>query len=153
MGDARRIVDEWLAAQPELDVERLDDHTWATMLAGESKRTIPVTVAMTSQHLTVQSFFMRAPDEQADQLYRYLLSRHTRSYVLRFAVTDEGDILLLGLLPVQAVTASELDTLFGQLLTVADDAFATALRLGFTSYIEREQAWRAKTGLPRNPIT
>ena len=151
--EIRDLVDAWLTDQPELEVERLDQHTWATMLTGEQKRTIPVTLSVSAQHLTVQSFFMRAPDEQADRLYGYLLGRHLRSYVLRFAVTGQGDLLLIGLLPLRAVVADELDTLFGQLLTVADEAFATALRLGFSSYIEREQAWRERTGLQRNPIT
>ena len=43
--------------------------------------------------------------------------------------------------------AEELDRTLGQLLSVADDAYWPAIRLGFTEYIEREQAWREKVGL------
>jgi hypothetical protein len=69
------------------------------------------------------------------------------------AVADEGDVLLVGVLPNRAVDDAELDRVLGQLLATADEAFDTALRLGFASYIEREQAWRARVGAPRNPIT
>jgi hypothetical protein len=51
------------------------------------------------------------------------------------------------------VTAAELDRTLGQLLAAADDTYWPAIRLGFNTYIEREQAWRSKVGLARNPIS
>jgi hypothetical protein len=149
---ARAVVADFLAAA-DLGGQRLDDATWFVQLAGERKRTIPVYLEVGERHLAVQSFFMRAPDENEGELYRYLLGRHLRSYVLRFAVAETGDVLIVGVVPLAAVTAEELDRLLGQLLSVADDAFDRALRLGFASYIEREQAWRERTGAPRNPIS
>jgi len=56
-------------------------------------------------------------------------------------------------LPLHAVTTAEIDRLLGQVLQAADDAFNVALRMGFASYIEREQAWREKVGVGRNPIS
>jgi hypothetical protein len=145
-------VEQFLEAT-ELEVDQIDDATWFTMLAGERKRTVPVYLEVGERHLTLQSFFMRAPDENEGPLYRYLLGRHLRSYVLRFAVAESGDLLLVGVVPHLAVTSEELDRLLGQLLSAADDAFDTALRLGFAGYIEREQEWRERTGQGRNPIT
>lgn len=136
-----------------LEHEQVDDRTWHTMLAGERKRTVPVYLEVGARHLTIQSFFMRAPDENEGPLYRYLLGRHLRSYVYRFAVAETGDLLIVGVVPLAAVTSEELDRLLGQLLSLADDAFNSALRRGFASYIEREQQWRARTGQRRNPIT
>jgi hypothetical protein len=145
-------VEAYLEAT-ELPLDRIDEATWFTMLAGERKRTVPVYLEVGERHLTVQSFFLRAPDENEGALYAYLLSRHLRSYVLRFALAETGDILLVGVVPHLAVTEEELDRLLGQLLSAADDAFERALRLGFASYIELEQGWRARSGLPRNPIS
>lgn len=150
---AVEAVEAWFAAQPDLRHERQDTHAWFTQLAGEHKRTIPVHVAVSEQQLVVQSFFMRAPDENFSELYGYLLRRGLRSYVLRFALSDEGDVLLVGILPHRAVTVAELDRVLGQLLATADEAFDVALRLGFASYIEREQAWRRSVGAPPNPVT
>jgi hypothetical protein len=148
---ARAVVDRWVAAH-DGPVDR-DGDRWMVMLAGEHKRTIGVTLSVGDHTLTAQSFFMRAPDEDREHVYDLLLRRHMRSYTLRFALHPDGDVLLVGVLPLAAVTDVELDRMLGQLLDVADATFDEALRRGFASYISREQAWREQTGLPRNPIT
>ena len=151
--DPAAQIDEWFASQPQLDVERLGDDGWLTVLAGERKRAIPVYFELGSHTLVVESFFMTAPDERHDEVFRYLLQRNLRTYTLRFAVYDNGDIMIVGVVPRHAVTTDEIDRTMGQLLSVADDSYWPAIRLGFTEYIEREQAWRSKVGLGRNPIT
>ena len=150
---AATLVQEWLAAQPDLDAERAGERSWLAVLAGERKRTIPVYLEVGEHTLAVESFFMRAPDENQAEVYRRLLERNMRTYVLRFALGPGGDVMLVGLLPLHALTAEELDRLMGQLLEAADGAFDEALRAGFASYIEREQAWRERVGAGRNPIT
>jgi hypothetical protein len=150
---ARAAVDRWGRDNPEPGLDADGDDRWFVMLSGEHKRTIPVLLQLGGHSLEVQSFFMRAPDENEAELYAYLLRRHLRTYVLRFALHPDGDVLLVGVLPLEAVTTEGIDRLLGQLLVAADDAFDQALRLGFGSYIEREQAWRARVGLGRNPIS
>ncbi len=146
-------VTAFLEEHPELEAEQTADQVWFLRLRGEHKRTISVRLELGAHTLTVQSFFLRAPDENEAELYAYLLRRHLRSYVLRFALHPDGDLLLMGALPRESVTTAELDRLLGQVLALADDAFDQALRLGFAGYIEREQRWRERVGAPRNPIT
>jgi hypothetical protein len=148
---ARAVVERWLAAN-DVDAER-EGERWTLMLHGERKRTLGVTLSLGDHTLIVQSFFMRAPDEDIAAVYALLLRRNLRSYTLRFALHPDGDVLLVGVVPLDAVTDVELDRVLGQLLAVADETFDEALRLGFAGYIEREQAWRSASGLPRNPIT
>jgi hypothetical protein len=148
---AHAVVEQWLAAR-EISAEH-DGQQWMIMLHGERKRTVAVTLSIGDHTLVLQAFFMRAPDEDAAAVYALLLRRNLRSYTLRFALHPDGDVLLVGVVPLEAVTDVELDRLLGQLLAVADDTFDEALRLGFAGYIEREQAWRSASGLPRNPIT
>jgi hypothetical protein len=152
---AAEVIAGWFAQQPSLDVERLErgEGAWLSQLSGERKRTIPVYLELGAHNLAIQSFFMRAPDENEAEVYRFLLQRNLRTYVFRFALSHEGDVLILAVLPLPAVTPDELDRVMGQLLVVADEAFNPALRAGFTTYIEREQAWREKVGTGRNPIT
>lgn len=152
-GGTERAVDAWFAAQPDLELERPSEHSWLTVLTGERKRTIPVYLELGTHTLVVESFFMTAPDERHDEVYRYLLQRNLRTYTLRFALYGTGDVMLVGVLPRHAVTIDEIDRTMGQLLSVADDSYWPAIRLGFTSYIEREQTWRAGLGMARNPIT
>ncbi|MDP8978178.1 MAG: YbjN domain-containing protein [Actinomycetota bacterium] len=146
-------VDAWFEAHPELPVERSAPGRWATVLQGEHKRGIGVHLSLGEDRLVVWSHFVQAPDENEAAFFGYLLRRNLRTYVLRFAVDDAGDVVLVGLLPAGAVTVDGLDTLMGQLLVAADEAFDTALRLGFATYIDAEQAWRARGGLAPNPIT
>jgi hypothetical protein len=153
MQRAAEAVAAWSADQDELDVVDEGEGRWFVMLSGEHKRTIPVLLQLGEHTLDVQSFFMRAPDENERDLYAFLLRRNLRTYLMRFALHPDGDILLVGLLPCDSVTPATLDLLLGQLLIAADEAFDQALRLGFRSYIEREQQWRERVGLGRNPIT
>ena len=150
--DVAGAIDAWFA-QSDQEVERVGENGWVTVLAGERKRTIPVYLELGSHTLIVESFFMTAPDERHDEVYRYLLQRNLRTYTMRFALYDSGDIMLVGVIPRHAVTVEELDRTLGQLLTVADDSYWAAIRMGFTGYIEREQAWREKVGIGRNPIS
>src|SRR3712207_4906828 len=150
--DVAAVIDEWFE-QSGQDVERVGDSGWITVLAGERKRTIPVYLEVGDHTVVIESFFMSAPDERHDEVYRYLLQRNLRTYTMRFALYDSGDVMLVGVVPKHAVTAEELDRTMGQLLSVADDSYWSAIRMGFTAYIEREQAWREKVGLGRNPIS
>lgn len=150
---AIEAIRAWFDGQPDLPLDVAGDAAWSTMLSGVNKRTIPMRISVGDSTLIVESHFMRAPDENADQLYELLLKRHQRSYVLRFCIYDSGDVALVAVLPLRAVTVDEVDRLAGALLTTADETYNAALRLGFTSYIEREQAWREQSGLSRNPIS
>lgn len=146
-------VHEWFADHPQLPVERAGDEGWFTTLTGENKRTIGMFLSVGDHTLIVESHFMRAPDENAEALYELLLKRNQRTYVMRFCVYDSGDVMLVGVVPLAAVTVEEIDRMAGALLTTADETYNAALRLGFAGYIEREQAWRQSAGLGRNPIT
>ena len=150
--DVAAAIEQWFT-QSELEVDRFGEHAWLVVLSGERKRTIPVYLELGSHTLVIESFFLSAPDERHDEVYRYLLQRNVRTYTLRFALYDSGDVMLVGVLPRHAVTTAELDRTLGQLMTVADESYWPAIRMGFTSYIEREQAWRKRVGLGRNPIT
>ncbi len=151
--DAARAVEDWLSAAPDLAVQRPRPGAWLTALAGERKRSIPVYLELGGHTLAVESFFLAAPDEREVEVYRLLLDRHLRTYTCRFARAPTGDLLLVAVIPRHAVTVAELDRTLGQLLVTADETYWPAIRLGFHTYIEREQAWRASVGLGRNPIT
>ena len=52
-------------------------------------------------------------------------------YGVAFALDAVGDVYLVGRLPLDAVTADELDRLLGCVLEYADGTFDTLLELGF----------------------
>ncbi len=61
-------------------------------------------------------------------------------------------MLLVGRVPLEGVDEAALDELLGVVLALADDVFDRVLTIGFASYVEAEQRWRAREGLPPNPV-
>jgi hypothetical protein len=140
-------------AQSGLDLEEVGPGVWMTSLAGQWKRTIPVLLRIEDRSLHVESLLCRAPDEGHERVYRYLLTRNQRPSPLRFALDDDGDIVMVGWLPLVALDEVTFDRLLGLLLTTADEVFNAVLRRGFGSYIAAEQEWRAANDLPPNPVS
>jgi len=85
-------------------------------------------------------------DENAAELYKFLLGRNAKMYGVSFAVDQVGDVFIVGHLPLASVTADEVDRLLGCVLTYADENFDRALEIGFASSIRREWAWRVSRG-------
>jgi len=96
--------------------------------------------------LLVEAFVVRKPDENVEEFHRFLLRRNARMYGVAFSTDAAGDVYLVGRLPLQAVTADEVDRILGAVLQYADEAFDPLLELGFASSIRREWAWRQKNG-------
>jgi hypothetical protein len=86
---------------------------------------------------------MRRPHESQADFYAMLLRANMRTYGVRFAIDDAGDVFLVGRVPIEGVTDAELDRLLGAVLTHADEMFMPALQVGFASYLARDMAWRA----------
>jgi hypothetical protein len=124
--------------------EELSDGRWFLRLAGERKLGIGVHLAVGDRTLRVESFFMRAPEEQRERLYHDLLLRQATSYVLRFTLDEAGDLFLVGQVPLRAITPEEVDRVVGAVLDLADAAYLPAVEIGFASSIAAEKAWRAR---------
>jgi hypothetical protein len=148
---ARRALLDTIEAA-ELAVDEVAEDRWLTMLAGDWKRTIPVLLDLGERHLKVTSLFAGRPDEGHEEVYRILLQRNQRSGPVHFALDDEGDLILTGAVPLAALDGRAVDELLGTVLTLADETFNQVLRAGFASYLDAEQRWRAKAGLPPNPV-
>jgi hypothetical protein len=135
-----------LLAEQELEVEHPRPGAFLVTLPGERKLATNCWLVVGEHSLLVEAFFVRRPDENAGDFYRFLLERNTRMYGVAFAADDLGDVFLVGRVPLAAVTAEEIDTLLGCVLRYADDNFNRALELGFASSIRREWAWRTARG-------
>lgn len=117
-------------------------------LPGDRKLKTTCRLEVGRHALAVHAFVARNPDENHAAVYRWLLERNLRLFGVAFAVDASGDIYLDGRLPLQAVTADELDRLLGAVLTYADESFNTILELGFATSIRREWEWRESRGEP-----
>jgi hypothetical protein len=149
---ARRALLATLEAN-ELDVAEVGEDRWMTMLAGEWKRTIPLLLDLDERTLRITSLLAGVPDEGHADVYRILLQRNQRPLPVHFALDDEGDLILVGQVPLAVLDERAVDELLGAVLTLSDETFNQVLRAGFASYLEVEQRWRSKAGLPPNPVT
>jgi hypothetical protein len=136
----------------DLAIQEVGEDRWMTMLSGEWKRTIPLLFDLEERSLRVTSLLAGVPDEGHAEVYRILLQRNQRPLPVHFALDDEGDLVLVGQLPLAAIDERAIDELLGAVLTLSDETFNQVLRAGFASYLEVEQRWRAKAGLPPNPV-
>jgi Putative bacterial sensory transduction regulator len=132
--------------QSDLDWETAADGTFVVTLPGVHKLRTTTALSVGDHALTINAFVARHPDENHEQVYRWLLERNRRMYGVAFAVDHLGDIYLAGRVPLASVTDDELDRLLGAVLEYADGSFNTILELGFASAIRREWQWRISRG-------
>lgn len=129
-----------------LTFDELTPGAFSVELPGERKLKTACSLAVGEHSLTVNAFVARQPDENAVGVYRWLLERNGRLPGVAFSVDGEGDIYLVGRLPVSAVTAEAVDAILGAVLNTADSSFNTILELGFSESIRAEWRWRLARG-------
>jgi len=127
-----------------LEYERPARQQFVVNLPGTRRLKTACWLSVGEHAMSVEAFVMRKPDENAEQVYRYLLEHNTRMYAVAWSVDDSGDVYLSGKLPLVAVTPEEIDRVLGAVLEYADGSFNALLQLGFGSSIRREWAWRVK---------
>jgi hypothetical protein len=148
MSDERRAaqVIEGFLKDAELEWESPQAGSYVVKLPGTRKLATTLSLIVGRHSLSLNAFVIRHPDENESAVHRWLLERNLKLYGVSYAVDPLGDIYLTSRLPLAAVTAAELDRLFGSVLEAADGSFNTLLELGFASAIRKEYAWRVSRG-------
>jgi hypothetical protein len=133
------LVHEWAASEREtasvllaVDFEPAE-RRWYVRMRGDEKAVVTVWLTLRERTLHFETYFMPAPEENAEQLYEYLLRLNTRLFALRFAIGLEDAVYLVGQLPVAAVDAEELDRIVGSAYAYSEQWFRPAMRIGFAS--------------------
>lgn len=128
-----------------IDFEQ-DVNSFLITLMGEKKLQIHCALIVGDHSLSINAFVIRKPDENEDQVHHWCMSKNAAMYGLAFAINQLGDIYLVGRLPLEAVTATELDRILGSVLQYSDSSFNPLLEIGFANAIRREWAWRLSRG-------
>ena len=134
--------------EAELAYDSPGDGQFFVTLPGTHKLATHCWLVAGRHALLVEAFVCRRPDENLEEFHRFLLRRNARLYAVAFSVDEAGDVYLVGRLPLQAVTADEVDRLLGSVLQYADESFDRLLEIGFAGSIRREWQWRQKNGMP-----
>jgi hypothetical protein len=127
-----------------LEYQRTGQQQFVANLPGTRRLKTACWLSVGEHAVSIEAFVMRKPDENAEQVYRYLLEHNARMYAVAWSLDDSGDVYLTGRLSLAAVTPEEIDRVLGAVLEYADGSFNGLLQLGFGSSIRREWAWRVK---------
>jgi hypothetical protein len=139
------VIEEFLDSH-DLEYEHKDGNTFLITLPGEKKLQTHCARIVGDHSLSINAFVIRKPDDNADQVHAWCMSKNAAMYGIAFATNEIGDIFLVGRLPLFAVTDRELDRLIGSVLQYSDNSFNPLLELGFANAIRREWAWRLSRG-------
>ncbi|RDI66377.1 putative sensory transduction regulator [Nocardia pseudobrasiliensis] len=130
----------------EVEYTREGEDVFIVVLPGERKLKTTVMLTVGKHGLRHECFVCRKPDENFEGVYKFLLRRNRRLYGVAYTLDRVGDIYLVGRVATHAVTADELDRIFGQILEAVDADFNVLLELGFAESIRREWKWRVSRG-------
>ncbi|MEU2041565.1 YbjN domain-containing protein [Nocardia niwae] len=140
-----QLIDETLRDR-EIEYTRPGEETFVVVLPGERKLKTTVMLTVGKHGVRFEAFVCRKPDENFEGVYKFLLRRNRRLYAVAYTLDRVGDIYLVGRMSAHAVTADELDRVFGQILEAVDADFNVLLELGFAESIRREWKWRVSRG-------
>lgn len=122
------------------------DGEFVATLPGDKKLRTVVSLLAADDVLSVSAFVIRNPDENREEVYRYLLRRNLRLPGLAYAIDSSGDVYLAGRLPAGGVDPAYLDQLLGVVLDATDGSFNDLLALGFRGSMKKEWDWRVSRG-------
>ena len=109
-------------------------------LHGEDKEFTTVWLTLGQRTLRYETYVMPAPEENAAELYEYLLRRNEALVGAHFSVGAEDAVFLRGELPIAMLSEPELDRVVGTLYAAVERHFRAALRIGFASRFAGEGA-------------
>lgn len=142
--NATSEIEEFLTVS-ELSFTRTDN-IFIVTIPGTYKLSTTCSMSVGTSAVTLNAFVSRRPDENHEEVYRWLLERNLKMYGVYFAVDNLGDIYLAGRVPLSCIDQVELDRLIGCVSQYSDGAFNTILELGFATAIRKEWEWRVSRG-------
>ncbi len=138
------IISTYLEAN-DLPYE-LVENVFVVSIPGEKKLKTTCSLSIGESAVTINAFVARKPDENAEDVYRWLLEKNLKTYAVAFAVDPLGDIYLAGRVPITAISPTEIDRIIGCVADYSDNSFNTILELGFATAIRKEWDWRVSRG-------
>lgn len=88
-----------------------------------------VVVEVAERSAALRAFLLRAPDRNAEDVYRRALKRNLAASTWSFAVDDDGDLFLVA--RVMLGGGPGLDEVLGELALLVDESYEGLVRLGF----------------------
>ncbi len=144
LSNVEKLIDDVLGvAVSEIDavaaVERgeIDKPFWYVRIAGESKQHFSAEFTLDQRTLTVESYFMPAPEENLEQVFSHLLIRNRSMAEMSFVIGGEQAIYLRSRVENRHIDAALIDRLLAAVYEYTEQFFLPAMRLGYESKFNR----------------
>jgi len=112
---------------------------WLIRLKGEEKDVITLWLSLRQRTVYAETEVMPAPEENREELYRYLMVKNHELRELHLAIGPEAGIYLVSQIPIHELTVERLDELVGATVTYVDEIFPTAMTMGLGSVYRRRK--------------
>jgi len=112
---------------------------WLIRLRGEEKDVITLWLSLRQRTVYAETEVMPAPEENREELYRYLMVKNHELRELHLAIGPEAGIYLVSQIPIHELTVERLDELVGATVTYVDEIFPTAMTMGLGSVYRRRK--------------
>ena len=138
----RTLLNDWVAPSLEsglLESYDGDSGRWLLRFHGEERQIIAVWLTLRQRTVYVESELMPAPEENAEEIFRFLLTKNAELYPVHAAIGPENGIYLVTRFPIADATEELLDEIVGATLTFVDTLFPTVMTLGFPGMYRRRR--------------
>jgi hypothetical protein len=134
------VLDRWMAEQVDENPvvaawQRIpgEGRWWFLRVNGEEKDVYTIRWQLRQRTLHYETYFLPAPEENAERFYAHLLRRNLKMYGGAFCIGEEDAVFIVGQLDRSMIRPEELDRVLGSVWTWTEQYFAPALRIGFAS--------------------
>jgi len=110
---------------------------WLIRLHGDEKDVITIWLSLRQRTVHVETELMPAPEENHEELYRFMLVKNAELRLVHLAIGPEAGIYLMTEVPVGDLSVERLDELVGATMTYVDEIFPTAMTMGYGSLYRR----------------
>lgn len=127
------LTEQFESSDSVVAAESDGEDRWMVRLAGQAKDFTTIWFTVGERTLRYESYFMPDPEENHEELYRYLLFKNSEMYTARFSLADDHDVFITGQLPLRAVDTDEIDRIVGAIYSCVESYFGRAIRIGYAS--------------------
>jgi hypothetical protein len=127
-----RVTDDW-AADDAGDVVWAGDHEGrrGVRMRQTVRDYTTVWFEVGERTVTVEAYVLPAPSTDRDEVFRQCLVRNASTRRVHFALDGDGGIVLTGRIPVEELTAGELELVLGEVYQLVEVSFRPLVRAAF----------------------
>lgn len=126
------VADRW-AGDPDGDVVWSGDHEGrrGVRMRQTVRDFTTVWFAVGERFVSVEAYVLPSPPSGREEVFRQCLVRNASTRRMRFALDADGDVVLVGRIPVSEVDAEALDLVLGEIYELVEVSFRPLVRAAF----------------------